>query len=212
MSQKIKLDEVEVTNYAGNSNKEKLKPVVKSKVTIKKPSIWSRTKGALTDSDSESVMSYILYDVAIPSIKTFITDAVSSGIQMLLWGGNNVPGNVNRYNGRSYTPYNSINNRSNIHIGGRPLNAQPNYARPRQKSMLDELIFESRTDAEMVLSDMSNHINQYGSISVLDLYDLIGKTTDHTANNFGWVHLEGVYIGPARGGGFLLTLPQPEML
>ena len=72
----------------------------------------------------------------------------------------------------------------------------------------DEIIFETRGDAEAVLDAMYDILNQYKVVSVAELYDLASITThNYTCNNYGWVDLRGSSVVRVRDG-YILKLPR----
>lgn len=69
-------------------------------------------------------------------------------------------------------------------------------------------IFESRGEAEEVLSRMNELIDTYGLVSVADAYDLCGTTSVYTDNKRGWTNLDGAEVIRIRGGYYKLCLPK----
>jgi hypothetical protein len=54
-------------------------------------------------------------------------------------------------------------------------------------------------------------VSRYESASVADLYELVGLSSVHTDNRWGWTDLTGAGVSRIRGG-YLLDLPEPEPL
>ena len=53
----------------------------------------------------------------------------------------------------------------------------------------DDILFDTRGDAEAVLDAMNDIISQYGTVSVSDFYDLARVPNDNfTMNRYGGVH------------------------
>lgn len=74
-----------------------------------------------------------------------------------------------------------------------------------------EIILESRKDAEDVLDTMRNMISTYGVVSVADLHDLTGAIANYTDSNYGWTALNSAKVVRVRNG-YLLKLPRPKTL
>ena len=76
-----------------------------------------------------------------------------------------------------------------------------------------ELIYETRADAEKVLNGMSEIIDDYGFITVADLYDISGLPGAHyTDSSIGWKgSIKEPTIKKVRDG-YVIDLPKPEVL
>lgn len=70
------------------------------------------------------------------------------------------------------------------------------------------VIFEYRTDAEEVLSKMTDLIKNYGRASIMDLYDLVGITSTYDDRQRGWYDLKSAYVQPVDKG-YNISLPEP---
>lgn len=81
----------------------------------------------------------------------------------------------------------------------------------RAQHNFDEIVLQSRTEAEEVVDRLFEVVSRYGSASVADLYELVGLSSTHTDNKWGWDDLQGAGVSRVRGG-FLLDLPEPEPL
>ena len=88
------------------------------------------------------------------------------------------------------------------------------YAAPKSRTSYeyDELLFETRGDAESVLDAMNEIIAQYEVVSVADLYDLANVSNDnYAANKYGWTDIAGCRADRVRDG-YILKLPKPTPL
>ena len=70
-----------------------------------------------------------------------------------------------------------------------------------------DLIFESRGEAEEVLTNLLDLIADYGVASVADLYDLVGITGPFTDNKYGWTDLRTASVSRTREG-YIINLPK----
>lgn len=196
----------------GNSNVSKEHPqdgrpkqqkIVKGSVTVKKQGLGKKFADLFFGEDITDVKSYILRDVLVPTIKATISDVVGGGVEMLLFGrvsGRNRGGGYPTQS-RTYTPYSGYSNqnnqtgRPNAVIGGR-------YA-------VQEIIFNSRGEAEDVLDAMIDALRRYdGIISVADFYDMVGVLGSFTDNAWGWTDLGNASVRRVRDG-YVLMLPKP---
>ena len=74
-----------------------------------------------------------------------------------------------------------------------------------------EVILKSREDAELVLDRMNEILAEFGSITVMNLKELIGAPTTHVDRNWGWTDLTNTEFHQVREG-YLLTFPPVKKL
>lgn len=70
----------------------------------------------------------------------------------------------------------------------------------------DNIVFKKREDAEKVLDQLFNLIDDYGQVTVSDLYYLVGMTPNFTDYKYGWTDLRKASIGRVRNG-YSINLP-----
>ena len=173
--------------------KIKLNKVVSGTVKTKKRSGIGKIFNSFVSDDPSSIKSYIVEDLLIPSIKKMITGTVDI---LVNGGGSRRTGssNASRISYRSY--YDDPVPRERI--------------QPRTSSIFnyEDIIIDSRGEAEDVLSRMNDLIDTYRIVSVADLYDLVGLTCDYTAQKYGWTNLRNAEVVRVRDG-FMLKLPKP---
>lgn len=183
-------------NKEANSEEEKheVKKVVTGGVATKKKGGLSKLSGQIISEDAKGVKNYVIMDVLIPAIKKAISDIVTNGIDIILYG---EAGHTKKKAG-TYTAYNSFSKSDS-----RP------RARVSEAWDLDDVIFDDRGDAEIVVDQMYELMDRYGYVLVADLYDLAGITPPYTANKYGWMSLKRIEVIRARGGGYSINLPRP---
>ena len=185
----------------GSSEKQVVK-VTSGKVVQKKKSLGKKFAETFLGDDIESVSSYILHDVIIPAAKNMMSDTVSNGIEMLLFG--QVRGSrTRRDRDKSYVSYSSYYDRDK-----KP--TRPS-ARNTSRHNFDDIILETRGEAEEVLSHLVDLTEDYGMASVADLYDLVGITSNFTDNKYGWDNLSSASVNRVRDG-YLISLPRTIVL
>lgn len=173
---------------------KKLKKVVNGSVKVRKK---SHLKEALISEDASNIKSYIVIDVLIPAIKKAISDIVKNGIEMLLYG------DSGRRNGQ-LSPSSSVSYRD--YYDRRDDRYRPNPSQ-RQGRSIDDLVIESRGEAEEVLTRMDELLETYKMVTVADFYDLVGVTCDYTDNNYGWTSLRSAEVVRVRDG-YIIKLPR----
>lgn len=72
---------------------------------------------------------------------------------------------------------------------------------------VDDIILDSRETAENVLNASKEIINEYGFVTISDVYDLAGLNATYTEQKYGWVDLKEAKIIRVRSG-YKLVLPE----
>lgn len=206
--------------YPGNSHRSKETPPAKDEgkkverittgtaIQRKKP-LGKRFAETFFGGDARSVTSYIVQDVLLPAIKDTIADVVSQGVERMIFG----------------------ESRSHLRRGGRPGGGSSGYVnyqrfgqdrdprreesrtisrRSRVNQEFDEVLLQTRVEAEAVLERMDDICDRYGSATIADLYDLVGITGNYTDEKYGWTNLKHAVVARTRNGMYVLDLPRPE--
>lgn len=205
----VKLEEFPSNSFSSKEKalekkEKKVERIVKKTATKRKKTVGERFADAFLKSDGESVGEYILYDVLIPAAKDTFHDIIVGGLEMLFNGDAGTPKNrrVTRDADRTYVSYRSYyEDRSR----------RPSRETSRRRPRVDDILLESRQEADAVLGNMVDIINEFEVVSVADLYQMVGIHTEFTDNNFGWDNLNAAYVERTRGG-YRIHLPKPILL
>ena len=189
--------------YKSNSHKskevdekKKVGKVVKGKVKTKKKSGITKFTDVFISEDVASVKSYVIGEVLIPAMKKAISDIVTNGIDMILYGESGVTKRKTPGSRVSYTNYYDRRDRDRY-----------DDRRVRTGYDFDDIILDSRGEAEDVLSRMDELIDNYGIVSVADFYDLCGITGSYTDNKYGWTDIRSAQVVRVRDG-YKIKLPR----
>jgi len=192
-----------MAEYKGNSHRSKEQnEVVEKKVEqiakgkTKKKSEVKKFADTFIAEDITSVKDYILMEVLLPAAKKAISDIVTNGIDMILYGEARSK-SKNRESRVSYTKYYDRDRDYE----------RPTRTRGRYGYDYDDIILDTRKEAEEVLDRMDDLIDNYGMVSVADLYDLVGVSGNYTDNKYGWTNLRNADVQRVRDG-YLLKLPK----
>ena len=191
-------------NFPSNSRKSKpaVERIVKTPARIDQGSLGKQALQAFFAEDVKDVGNYLLWDIALPSIKNAVSDIFTSGIDRLLFGGDGGP-----QRSRSNKTYTSYANRS---YGRRETPTERTYTqRDRREHNLESIIFATRSEAENVLNHLISICDQYDVATVGDLYGMAGISQSYTDENWGWRDLRSGRAVRARNG-YILDLPKPE--
>jgi hypothetical protein len=178
-------------------------------VRRKKP-LRKRFAESFVAGDAKSAIRFVVMDVLLPAAKDMVVEAGQAGLEKLLYG------DSRRYRGSlppqsGPTGYVSYNRYSGPMGSSRPV--QPSYQRAisrqaRARHDFDEIILESRTEAEEVIDRLFEVVSRYGTATVADLYELVGLASNHTDHKWGWTDVRGAGVSRTRDG-YLLDLPEP---
>lgn len=198
-----------MTDYKANSHKvreeqkqqdvverKKIEPIAKGKA--KKKSEVKKFADVFIAEDVSSVKDYIVNDVLIPAAKKAISDIITNGIDMILYG--ETKGRDRRSSSSSRVSYTKYYERDR----------DRDYDRNRTRRSVydyDDIILDTRGEAEDVLNRMDDLIDTYGMVSVADLYDLVGIQGNYTDNKYGWTNLRNAEVRRTRDG-YLIKLPK----
>lgn len=238
--EKIKVDSLDrqgVTNinmeFPSNSktkvqeepiNDKKVKRIVTGKVVERKKSFGKKFAELITGedgSDMNSVVSYVIRDILLPNIKSMVYDVITGGVEMKLFGTAN--GKRNRgsrsnggSSGRTWTSYNSMSSSSSRDDRDRDRDREANRKseadRNRARHNFDDIILETRGEAEEVLDSLISLVeSDYGVASIADLYTMVNIPGNFTDNKFGWDDLRDAKVRRVRDG-WLIDLPKAIVL
>ena len=178
----------------------KTEKIVTGGVKQRKKSGLSKAADTILPGDVDSVKSYILMDVLVPSIKRAISDIVCNGINILL-------GEPNRKSG------NSVGAKVSYRKYYQDPDDRRDYARPRAQAQYsyDDILFDNRGDAEAVLERMEELLERFEVVSVADLFDMAGISCNYTDNKYGWTDLRSAHVERVRDG-YMIVLPRATTL
>jgi hypothetical protein len=201
------MEELKVT-----PNSHKYKAEVKAnKTTEDTKRVTKVVKGKMNDkkrSERSKFVSemcgHLFTEIFVPAAKSFVWDAARDGLSMILFGEVKHTGNRPNASRVSYSSYYND-----------PRDSQ-RYSAPAPKARrgyeYDDIIFDNKGDAELVLDTMVETIERYGHVTILDLYDLADLTAPtHTSNRYGWTNLRSAETVRVRDG-YILKLPKAVVI
>ena len=174
-----------IEKYPSNSNskkeevreEKKVEKVVRGTVSKRKKPLGKRMTETFIGEDINTVSSYLVNEVLIPAAKSTLFDMVQGGFEMLLFGERRASSRGGKRDNRSYVSYNNYSSRKDDRRDISP--------RDRARHNFDDIILDSRGEAEEVLNHLVDLIIDYGEATVADLYDLVGITGNFTDQKYG---------------------------
>lgn len=187
--------------YKSNSHKSKereknnlpekrVKKIVSGSVKTKKKSGINKLAGIFVPDDVDNVKSYIFEDIVVPAVKDIILDAVKALLGINAKGGRK--STVSKVSYRKY--YDEPSTRRN-------------YNSQSSGCDFDDICFDTRAEAENVLSAMDDIIASYKIVSVADYFDLVGVDGPWTGNSYGWTDIRSARVMNTRDG-YIIKFPR----
>lgn len=191
----------------GPPETKNIKRVTSGQPVRRRKSLRKQFSDTFVAGDAKSAMQYVMFDVLIPAAKDMIAEAGSQGIEKLIFGESRRRGSSSPSSGP--TGYVSYNRYAMAHKQTAPQRTMTRQARARHD--FDEIVLQSRAEAEEVIDRLFEIVSRYGAVTVADFYELVGLPSTHTDNKWGWSDLRGAGVSKVRTG-FLMDLPEPEPL
>lgn len=178
-----------------DSKQKKVEKIVTGPVKIKKKSGLQKIAGEFISEDAKNIKSYVFGEVLIPAIKKAISDIVTDGIDIILYGGSR---GGNRRSTADRVSYRNYYDRDNRIRDSRTTNYGYSY---------EDIILATRGEAEDVLQRMDELMDTYGLVRVADLKDLVGISDNYTDNKYGWTNIRNAEIVRVRDG-YMIKMPK----
>ena len=186
----------DIYDYKPNSHAYKREQTLENKKIEKVANGRLKKRSALSH-DVNNIKNYALKDVLIPALQKAVVDIVKNGVEMLVYRGEKPPSSRN-----SALPYVSYNKYGSSSSDRR-------YSEPRSVGYgIEDIILETRGEAEEVLRHMDAIIDTYGVLSVLDMFDLVGVRSTPNDNKYGWTNIRSAEIVRVSGG-YTIRMPKP---
>jgi len=195
--------------YPGNSyNKVESKvraPVVQGRSIKKKKTIGERFATTVYSQESKNIIDYVLYDVLIPATKATIMEMINSALDIKFYGTDNRRDRRDRSRSTGYVSYSSYS-------------SSPKERKPERREVLsrhpqkfEDVVMDSRSDAQIVLDSMAELVDAYGVCTVAEYYDFAGVNSEWTDHKYGWDNLSTAVVRKIREG-YIIDLPRAEAL
>lgn len=181
-------------------------PVVTKNVKVRKESEVSKFKKNFFAEDGASVKNHIFSTVVIPGLQRLFSDVIKNGIDWLIYGSKSSSGTRSGIRNVSYSNYYERSRSNTNYASGRTTSS----SKPGAYS-LNEVIFDERGEAEVVLDRMREAIARYTSVSVADFYDMVNFKHAFTDNKWGWDNLSDAEVVRNRNG-YSIQFPKVKPL
>ena len=213
------------SDYPSNSNNERLNPGVPISEPARKLSVTAKTepsrvsnpvaKGRLkTDStakkavksmikvDGHQIKDFVFGEVLIPTLKDAVYKIITNGLSMVLF--DRVDGPRESRSGLTGTRISY----SGYYRGDNPPRESRSDRYSRRESFVPDgqIVYTTRQEAEDIIDGMADIIDQYGQVSIADMYDLSDVSAPpHTYNRYGWRTTRDFYTRHTADGWVIVT-------
>lgn len=190
----------------GETEEKRVEQVTSSPAVRRKKGLGKQFKSIFFGGDAKASLQYGIYEVVVPTLKEMIVDFGRETLEKYVLGSSRRHRNAPTSGPGGYVSYDRYAMR-----GPQQQRPRPMSPRARATHQFDEIVLETRQEAEDVLDRLFELIDRFGSATVSDLYELVGVRSTHTDQKWGWEDLRGSVPSRVRGG-YLLDLPDPEPL
>lgn len=182
---------------SASEHKPRVQQVSSAPAKRKKETTADKIKKAFFGEEVTNVKDYMIFDILIPALRATISDMLCGGVQAVFGGTKK-----SKKGGLDYASINRNKYASNRDRDDRSYSS-------RGSSAFDDILLETRAEAEEVLSQLSDLAYDYGQASIADLYDLVGISANFTDEKYGWFKGDLRTAGVRRvRDGYLLELPR----
>lgn len=156
-----------------------------------------------------NIWQYVLTDVILPTLKETVYEIITGGSERAIFGEvrRSRPG-MTSYN-RFARPGGGVTTTPSTNPYANPTTPRTVTRQARATHNFDDIVLESRDEADAVLEGIKTLVQTHGNASVGDLFALCDIESVFTDHQWGWTDREAVNIRivPVRGGFMIRTPP-----
>jgi len=200
-----------------SDDRPKVEKAIEGTATVKRKSVGSRFKTIFSGVSLKDVVDDVVDQAIIPGIKGLLYDAGERALER--WLGNGTSNAAARaaksvFSNAAHVAYNRFSTPSATVVNRSAFTRPPMPMSRRAQAVFDfdEIEFQTRKDATVILDLMYDHLQNYGTVSVAEFYGWCDVKGNFTDQNYGWKSLEGAGPTRTRNGTYVLNLPTPVPL
>lgn len=179
-------------------NREHIEKVISGTAKVRTNNVRKFTDSFFAE-DISTVKKHLRDDVFIPEIKRLIVNLIKDGVDIFFNGRTTRNDKRDRFAG-DYVSYNRFSEKGSDR---RPYESN----KPNNRFNYEDILFETRGQAEAVLDSMYQCIRKYGVVAVSEMYEMVELTAPFTANNYGWMDISTATVERVYGG-YIIRLPK----
>ena len=179
-------------------------------VEVKKDTFWDKFKKAWFGENVENAGEFMLFEIGIPAVKATLSDMISNGVEVLLFGESS--GRHSRSRTKESSGYTGMYKRER----DRERDAR-DVRRSSTGYIWEQVEPMSQRDCLSVIAEMKDWAYDNEYVTVGELLDMMkaSNLADYSDDNRGWYaeDLKGNACSCyAVRGGYLLDLPRPRSI
>ena len=185
---------------AKTESSKAINPVAKGR--LKKDSTAKKVAKSMIKVDGHQIKDFVFGEVLIPTIKDAVYKIVTNGLSMVLF--DRVDGSRGSRSSLSGTRISY----SGYYRGDNPPRESRTDRYSRRDSFVPDgqIVYTTRQEAEDIIDGMADIIDQYGQVSIADMYDLSDVSAPpHTYNRYGWRTVRDFYTRHTSDGWVIVT-------
>lgn len=185
------------------------KAAVSNPSEIKKDTFWDKFKKAWFGENVENAGEFMIFEVGIPAMKATLSDMISNGMEVLLFGESS--GRHSRGRSKESSGYTGMYKRE------RERERERDDRRTSYGYIWEQVEPRSQRDCMAIIAEMKDFAYDNEYITVAELLDIMraSNLAEYTDENKGWYaeDLKGNTCSCyAVRGGYLLDLPRPRAI
>lgn len=189
---------------AAVDKEKKVESVVSKQGTVRKKSLLRKFSDVFLNGESISnIMEYAVTDILVPAAQNTFVDLVNDVAELAVFG--EVVGRRKKSSNKDRTIYSKISTR----LADR---SKASIRDSQDSRSSDDIVLESRADAEEVRNRLLDIIEGYGVATIDDYYSLTGTSGNWTDTKYGWTNLRSSSVRRVSGGGYILELPRAKLI
>lgn len=187
-----------------NENQQ-IEPVAKGQMSANRKGVFRKIYDDIIVPNVEELKNNFIDDVIVPQTMDWMSSLLFGMLNEIF----KTPGSSSSsyFSGR-YRDYNKAY-RSSSGLGSSRRTERRNESRRDDVRDWEQVCFDTRSDAERVISSMKATIMDYQVVTIGDLFSFAGIESSWTDNKYGWADLSRARAVRGRDGKFYLDLPNP---
>lgn len=175
-------------------------PIAKGR--LKKDSAAKKAVKSMIKTDGHQIKEFVFGEVLIPTLKDAVYKIITNGLSMVLFDRVDGP-----RGGRSGLSGTRISYSGYYRGDSAPRESRSDRYSRRESFVPDgQIVYDTRQQAEDIIDGMADIIDQYGQVSIADMYDLSDMSAPpHTYNRYGWRTTRDFYTRHVPDGWVIVT-------
>lgn len=193
---------------------KQVKQVTMSSANRRKRSMTKRFTETFGGGSLRTAGVVVMFEILIPALKDLVAESGKAALDGVVYGEDHVS-RRRAGRGRDRDDRGSYINYQSRYSSGGGRKEEPRQQLSRRSRALhdfDDIILDTKAEAEEVIDQLFELVSKYEQATVADLYKMVGVQSEFTDQKWGWTDIRGAGATRVRGGGYLLDLPRPEHL